>query len=181
MLLFVPGRCRCVWTLWHRRCRTVQTHRHQCRYVLRTVRHWCRSVLGPKCLGSEVSVLHNSTAINETGRQQIPIINNWVRINHAPAAPATPAGVAGAWFIQTVSNSIHVVIIKPVTFFFSIRVQNYLNSSNNSPILVSAACSMTTKHQYQQSNCNCSRTGISVDCEPVFDGQSFQRPCLALQ
>ena len=29
---------------------------HQCRYVLRTVRHWCRSVLGPKCLGSEVSV-----------------------------------------------------------------------------------------------------------------------------
>jgi len=48
VLLFVPGRCRCVWTL-----------RHQCRYVLRTLRHWCRSVLGPKCLGSEVSVLRS--------------------------------------------------------------------------------------------------------------------------
>ena len=84
----------------------------------------------------------------------------------------------------------------------SVRVHNHLNNNKNSPILVSAACSMTTKHQYQQSNCNCSTTGISVstlqhrhssralrrhrcwagsDRARVFDGHSLRRPCLALQ
>ena len=56
LFIFVAHRCRSVQTHRHCRCRSVWTLRHQCRYVLRTVRHWCRSVLGPNCLGSEVSV-----------------------------------------------------------------------------------------------------------------------------
>jgi len=41
-------------TLRHE-CRSVRTLRHWCRSVLRTLRHQCQNVLGPKCLGSEVS------------------------------------------------------------------------------------------------------------------------------
>jgi len=52
----VTRRYRCVETLWYRQCWSVWTLWQQCWYVLPTVRHWCQSVLGPKCLGSEVSV-----------------------------------------------------------------------------------------------------------------------------
>jgi len=56
LFIFVAHWCRSVQTHRHCQCRSVWTLRHQCRYVLRTVRHWYRSVLGPNCLGSEVSV-----------------------------------------------------------------------------------------------------------------------------
>ena len=37
------------------------------------------------------------------------------------------------------------------------------------PVLASAAYGMTMKHEYQQSNCNRSRSGISFDCDPAAD------------